>query len=74
MQEVRATFEQAGLPGGFHAAAAEIYRRIAHFKGLAALPPLREVLIALLQGGGADEEIEKEEKKWRRESDEGTEN
>jgi len=63
MEEIGATFEQAGLPGGFHAAAAEIYRRIAHFKALAALPPLEEILIALLQGRGSDEGFEKEEKK-----------
>ena len=62
-KEIKATFEQAGLPGGFHAAAAEIYRRIARFKGSAALPPLEEILIALLQGQGSDEEIEREEKK-----------
>jgi 3-hydroxyisobutyrate dehydrogenase-like beta-hydroxyacid dehydrogenase len=63
MEEIRATFEQAGLPGGFHAAAAEIYRRMAHLKGLAVLPPLNEVLIALLQGRASDAEIEKEEKR-----------
>lgn len=63
MEEIRSTFEQAGLPGGFHAAAAEIYRRMAHFKSSAALPPLKEVLIALLKGGGVDGEIEREERK-----------
>ena len=62
MEEIRETFEQVGLPGGFHAAAAEIYRRIAHFKGLG-VPALKEVLIALLQSGAADEGIEKEAKK-----------
>jgi 3-hydroxyisobutyrate dehydrogenase-like beta-hydroxyacid dehydrogenase len=74
MEEIRATLEQAGLPGGFHAAAAEIYRRIAHFKGSAAIPPLKEVLVALLRGGGVDEEIKKEEKKEKGEFNEGTEN
>jgi transcription initiation factor TFIIIB Brf1 subunit/transcription initiation factor TFIIB len=29
MEEIAATFEAAGLPGGFHEAAAEIYRRAA---------------------------------------------
>jgi hypothetical protein len=62
MEEVRATLEQAGLPGGFHAAAAEIYRRMAHFKGLSVLPPLKEVLVALLGRGRTDEEIGKGEK------------
>lgn len=53
MEEVAATFEEAGMPGGFHAAAADIFRRFAHFKGLAANPPITEVLAALLQGGRA---------------------
>lgn len=32
MEEIAKTFEDAGLPGGFHNAAAEIYRRLDHFK------------------------------------------
>src|SRR5690606_11891245 len=32
MEEIAATFEDAGLPGGFHHAAAEVYRRLDHFK------------------------------------------
>lgn len=32
MREIAATFAGAGLPGGFHEAAAEIYRRMAAFK------------------------------------------
>ena len=48
MEEISATFEQAGLPGGFHAAAADVYRRIAHFKG-AEKPALDEVLEALVE-------------------------
>ncbi|MDX1385183.1 MAG: DUF1932 domain-containing protein, partial [Thermoanaerobaculia bacterium] len=32
MAEIAATFEQAGLPEGFHEAAQEIYRRLAGFK------------------------------------------
>lgn len=50
MEEIAATLEFAGLPGGFHTAAAEIYRRIAHFKGLEGTPPLEEVLGSLLGG------------------------
>ena len=32
MQEIAATFENAGLPGGFHAAAAVVFERLAQFK------------------------------------------
>jgi len=50
MEEIAATLEFAGVPGDFHNAAAEIYRRIAHFKGYAELPTLEEVLVTLLEG------------------------
>jgi 3-hydroxyisobutyrate dehydrogenase-like beta-hydroxyacid dehydrogenase len=32
MEEIAVTFEQAGLPGGFHQAAAEVFRRMANRK------------------------------------------
>ncbi|MBS04442.1 MAG: phosphogluconate dehydrogenase [Gammaproteobacteria bacterium] len=32
MREIAATFEGAGLPGGFHAAAADVFERLAGFK------------------------------------------
>jgi 3-hydroxyisobutyrate dehydrogenase-like beta-hydroxyacid dehydrogenase len=47
MDEISATFQDAGLPGGFHTAAAEIYRRMAGFKDAAQTPSLEEVLAAL---------------------------
>jgi len=47
MEEIAATFRAAGLPDGFHLAAADLYRRIAHFKDAAATPALEEVLAAL---------------------------
>lgn len=50
MEEIAATFQGAGLPGGFHTAAAEVYRRIAHFKD-AETPPLTDVLEALIDVG-----------------------
>jgi 3-hydroxyisobutyrate dehydrogenase-like beta-hydroxyacid dehydrogenase len=50
MGEIASTFEAAGLPGGFHAAAAEIYRRLAHLKDREEIPPLEEVLAALVEG------------------------
>jgi 3-hydroxyisobutyrate dehydrogenase-like beta-hydroxyacid dehydrogenase len=50
MEEIAATFTEAGMPGGFHQAAAEIYRRLADFKDRAETPELSEVLAALLVG------------------------
>ncbi|HIL82563.1 MAG TPA: DUF1932 domain-containing protein, partial [Pseudomonadales bacterium] len=32
MREIAATFENAGLPGGFHATAAVVFERLAQFK------------------------------------------
>lgn len=48
MEEIAATFEGAGMPGGFHAAAADVYRRIAGFKDAQEVPSLPDVLTALL--------------------------
>lgn len=50
MEEIAATLAEAGLPGGFHAAAADVYRRIADFKDAPATPALEAVLEALLSG------------------------
>jgi 3-hydroxyisobutyrate dehydrogenase-like beta-hydroxyacid dehydrogenase len=47
MKEIAATFEAAGLPAGFHLAAADIYRRLADFKDAPTTPQLAEVLAAL---------------------------
>jgi 3-hydroxyisobutyrate dehydrogenase-like beta-hydroxyacid dehydrogenase len=47
MQEIAATFAEAGMPEGFHAAAADIYQRLADFKGREQTPALAEVLAAL---------------------------
>jgi hypothetical protein len=49
MEEISATFHEAGLPGGFHGAAAALYRRIAPFKAAPTTPPLGDVVAALLQ-------------------------
>jgi len=48
MHEIASTFKQAGLPGGFHRAAAEIYRRMAGFKDIPENPQLNDVLKTLL--------------------------
>jgi 3-hydroxyisobutyrate dehydrogenase-like beta-hydroxyacid dehydrogenase len=47
MEEIAATFEQAGLPGGFHQAAAQVYERLEGFKDSAS-PPSFEALRARL--------------------------
>jgi 3-hydroxyisobutyrate dehydrogenase-like beta-hydroxyacid dehydrogenase len=49
MEEIAASFEAAGLPAGFHLAAADIYRRLEHFKDAAKPPALAEVKAALLR-------------------------
>jgi hypothetical protein len=51
MREIAATFEAAGLPGGFHEAAAEIYRRLADFRDGQEPPPLAAIGAALRRGG-----------------------
>ena len=48
MEEIASTFEAAGLPEGFHLAACDIYQRIAKFKGADPIPPVEDVLDALL--------------------------
>ena len=47
MEEIAATFAGAGQPGDFHTGAAEIYRRLAGFKGDTETPELEAVLQAL---------------------------
>ena len=44
MEEIAATFEAAGLPAGFHEAAAEIYRRLAPYKDAATPPSVSDVV------------------------------
>ena len=56
MEEIASTFEAAGLPGGFHAAAADLYRRLAGFKDAPTAPPFGEVLAALLRAAAREDE------------------
>jgi hypothetical protein len=49
MEEIAASFAAAGLPAGFHLAAADIYRRLEGFKDAAKAPTLAEVRAALLR-------------------------
>ncbi len=51
MDEIAATFQAAGLPGDFHAAAGDIYRRMARFKDTPGTPSMEEVLMALITPG-----------------------
>ena len=53
MQEIAATFAAAGLPDGFHHAAAEVYQKLAQFKDAPELPDLTAVLAALTAGDEA---------------------
>jgi 3-hydroxyisobutyrate dehydrogenase-like beta-hydroxyacid dehydrogenase len=48
MHEIASTFQESGLPNGFHKAAGEIYHRMAKFKDSIETPPLNHVLKALL--------------------------
>jgi 3-hydroxyisobutyrate dehydrogenase-like beta-hydroxyacid dehydrogenase len=50
MEEIAATFEAAGFPGGFHNGANNIYLRLAEFKDAPQTPSLEAVLLALLNG------------------------
>jgi 3-hydroxyisobutyrate dehydrogenase-like beta-hydroxyacid dehydrogenase len=49
MHEIASTFQEAGLPSGFHEAAAEIYHRLAGFKDSPETPKLEDVLNALMK-------------------------
>ena len=49
MHEIADTFRGAGLPGGFHQAAADVYERLAIFKDNDAPPAIETVLEALLK-------------------------
>lgn len=50
MDEVAATFREAGQPGDFHAAAALVYRRLAKFRGSPAMPSIEDLIAALGEG------------------------
>jgi len=50
MEEISRTFSEAGSPGEFHSAAANIYQRLARFKDSRTPPTLDEILAALTEG------------------------
>jgi hypothetical protein len=43
MEEIAASFEAVGLPGGFHLASADLYKRLEGFKGGETPPALPQV-------------------------------
>ena len=47
MHQIGHAFGDAGLPEGFHRAAASVYRRLRGYKNRDAVPPLAEILAAL---------------------------
>jgi 3-hydroxyisobutyrate dehydrogenase-like beta-hydroxyacid dehydrogenase len=49
MKEIAATFASAGLPNGFHCAAAELYLRMARYKDAPLPPSIEEVATSLLE-------------------------
>ena len=49
MHEIAETFATAGLPAGFHQAAAEVYDRMARFRDAEAAPTLEEVVAAVIR-------------------------
>ena len=51
MYEIASTFDEAGLPNGFHNAAADVYHRLEKFKDSKQVPVLDDVLHALLMDG-----------------------
>ena len=50
MEEIAASFEAAGLPPGFHQAAADLYRRLEQFKDAATPPTMQDITSRLAQG------------------------
>ena len=52
MQEIESTFREAGLPQGFHDAAAEVYHRMAELGSAQMTPPVEKILRAI--SGSAD--------------------
>ena len=50
MEEISASFEAAGLPPGFHQAAADLYRRLEQFKDAATPPSMQAITDRIAQG------------------------
>ncbi len=52
MEEIAATFRHAGVPDGFHLAAADVYRRLSPYRGAVRPPDLAEAVHMLLTDPG----------------------
>jgi len=50
MEEIAASFDAAGLPGGFHRAAADVYRALEAFKDAVEAPGLAQVIAVMQEG------------------------
>lgn len=55
--EIASTFQNEGLPSGFHEAAAEIYHRMAGFKDSSEAPSLNHVLKSLLHNTSSIQDL-----------------
>jgi hypothetical protein len=55
MEEIASTLRSVGMPGEFHDAAAEIYRRLSGFKDAAAAPALDAMVEGLLAASSHEE-------------------
>ena len=49
MEEIAATFQAAGLPPGFHQAAAELFGRLAEYKDAPDPPPIEQLITTILR-------------------------
>lgn len=54
MEEIAEAFREAGLPGGFHDGAADVYRRMDAFKDQSPPPPLDEIIEAVRNPGTSE--------------------
>jgi 3-hydroxyisobutyrate dehydrogenase-like beta-hydroxyacid dehydrogenase len=58
MEEIADTFAAAGLPEGFHRAAAEVYRRMSEYKDAPTPPSVEEAVASVLGHGPAKQNNE----------------
>jgi 3-hydroxyisobutyrate dehydrogenase-like beta-hydroxyacid dehydrogenase len=57
MEEIATAFKAAGLPDGFHRAAAELYRRLEQYKDTDTPPSLEEATAVILQLSPCEKEL-----------------
>ncbi len=49
MEEIAGTFEAAGLPGGFHRGAADLFQRLEQYRDAEPPPAVDEIISAVLR-------------------------